>query len=207
MKIRIKSPQDVVESQLDQLMILADRVWREQIEEAERAHATTSAAWRLESARLATLHGADSDRVKTASRLADVHDGARAEIGAERERLESPSPRPQAGSAVLHGRVVDARGVGIARLTLRIVDEAGKTMATTRTTPGGQYRVVLPLTDDVQVYVQIAGSGGKRVHEDDQPTHATPGGMLYREIVVDGAGARLCAAARRRATKRSTRRR
>jgi len=185
MKVRKKPRQETVESQLDQLVTLADRVWREQLAELEHAAETTGAAWRLENARLAARFGADSERAKSAALLGSAHAATRAEIEAERDRLRAPSPRPQPGSAVLHGRVTDPSGKGLAGLTLRIVDEEGKIVGKGRTTPGGHYRVMLPLADEAQVFVEIAGRGGARLQDDEQPTIAAPGGMLFREIVVD----------------------
>jgi hypothetical protein len=204
MKVRFKPVQEVVESQLDQLMTLADRVWREQIEEAERAHATAAAGWRLESARLAARFGSGSDRAARAAELGDAHTAARADLEAERERLKTPSPRPQSGSAVLHGRVNDATGAGISGLTVRMVDEDGSALATTRTSSGGQYRIVLPLTDETRVFLEIARAGA-RLHADEEPTIAAPGGMLFREIVVDVGAARPRTARSRRAVKRPPR--
>ena len=209
MNVRIKPVEDVVASQLDALMTLADRTWREQLEEAALAHETVTAAWRLESARVAARFGAESARAKTASIRVAAHTAARAELDAERDRLKTPSPRPQTGSAVLHGRVTDLGGKAVSGLTVRIVNEAGKKIATARTTASGGYRVTLPLTNETQVFMEIDGPRGARLHQDEQPTIAAPGGMLFREIVVDAGAVRRSGKARRRRSgnQRQTRRR
>jgi hypothetical protein len=200
-KVREKSDEEVVGPQLDEMMALADRAWRDQLEDAALADEAMARTWQLERARVAARFGETSDRARAAEALATLHIESRAALEAERDRLKLPSPRPQPHAVVLHGRVADPTGAPLAGLTVRLVDDVGETKASGRTAEDGRFRVTLRLERETPLVVEIDSPQGGLLHEDDQRTLAGPGGMLYREITVDLEGA--ARSARRKGGARS----
>ena len=103
------------------------------------------------------------------------------------ERSRVVVPRPSVDQAHLFGRIVDgATGRGLSKVTVSVVDAAGKTTDKAVTDAVGQFR--LTLIPGTRAIVLEVRSGSKLLHHENVTLETKAGERIYREIRIDDQG-------------------
>lgn len=137
---------------------------------------------------------------------------SQAQLRSQWERLRIRAPIRREGACLVHGRIADELGSGLAGLTVTAVDERGVTLDYARAGEYGYFKLEFgharnpsidltrgrsgrgpsasrePGSMTYEVFLVVANAQGEPVYRDATPTPIGEGGVAYREIVVHRRG-------------------
>jgi hypothetical protein len=116
---------------------------------------------KLERARLVARYGADSPEVARVEQQFDYYVGAASDHELDAQRARIPIVLPDPDNLIVHGRVVDANGNGIANASVATNDENGKSLATAKTDSAGYYIMRVAAKGEAQAEVSLTATVGK----------------------------------------------
>lgn len=165
------------------------------IDRVRDVNLSTRALFQAEAARLAKKVGADDPRVRrfTARAAQGLDLNAALEVEAQIARVRSPVV--DRVDALIQGRVVDARGAGIAGADVRVVDANGNDtgLAVAKTDASGYYAITVPaavvekLPAGQALRLEVAGDQGKVIPAAGGAFALAPGDRQLREVVLSTA--------------------
>jgi len=184
-------------SQVREWIDIAEGLRRAHLDDVERVQAAAEAGLRREVARRTAAYGAGAQptlegqaRVRAASLI-------RSEIRAEVARIDVPTGRVPAGSSIIHGRVLDRDLAAVPGANVAALDEGGATVASDLTDRAGAFRIEIPAGDSTsakdreggaRVGVLVTDATGGVLSRDPEPSLLPAGALVYRDVVVEGAG-------------------
>ena len=194
---------DALAEELGQIPAAADRARLVGLDHAARLQkGRLGAAAR----RLALVRARRPDQVAA---IAGVETAMQAEQRFERayragvEKAAVPVPGRDLARFVLHGRVFDADGAPAGKLTVAAIDAEGGVRGFTCTDPAGYFRMDVPIESEraaPSLFLQVSDAGRAVLYRGDEALMAVPGGVIYREIRLDGGRLEPCPAPPDRAT-------
>jgi hypothetical protein len=183
--VNIRDKLEELESAIREGMAGTDQAMLDLVRETLDREDEEEAAWQLERDRLTGLHGADSPLVERAARRLEALAHSRGELRGELERLSTRPPARDLEGTVIHGRVVDPRGIGIAGLRIAALNERDARIAEGRTEAGGEFVLKLEAIERPSYRLEVRDSRGARLHRDAELETAVRGEVVYREVAAN----------------------
>jgi len=142
-----------------------------------------------ERSRLAAVHGPRSPEVERIDRAIRVQDQAAAVLRGEADRARIVSPRPDKDTVVVHGRAIDPKHAGVAKVEATLVDANGKVLARARTDDKGYFKLERRVSESQPAdpaSVTLVVTRGDEELDRRAVGHLRPGQAGYREFLVKG---------------------
>lgn len=193
---------DVLADQMGDLPKAADRLRLVGLDHAARVQQSRLGATRR---RLALAQARRPDDGETIARLetmvaAETQVQRSLELGVQTAEIEVPVRT--AGTAVIHGRVLEQGGAGAAGLTVAAIEATGRVRSYACTDGKGYFRMDLPVTPATTdtVFLQVSGPDQAVLCRGSEAIGLAGQGVTYRLIQLDGERKPPCAEPPERAT-------
>lgn len=131
--------------------------------------------------------GQDSAPVQALAERLRLQQGLRTQIDAEVQRAEIVAPERRSEVFVLHGRVVDQHHLGQTGLTVSAVDRRSHPETFTCTAARGYFKLEIPTratAEERALFLQVSDKNQAILFRGEEAHSVTPGGVVYREIVL-----------------------
>jgi len=139
---------------------------------------------RIERARLAFQLGPTAPAVQDMDARLAAEEESRLELVAEHQRSRVGIPKSQVGTAIIHGRVVDAAGGGLTGISVNASTADGKNKATAKTSTIGHFVVSFAAEQQAAILLELV-QGDKMVYRDRDARVVKAGTAVYAEVLVE----------------------